>query len=120
MPRTSIVALLTVCALSFAASAQPGPGGNRPVPSKNYICPAQIQVHMPPVNPAPLTAAGWTANEGPFFIQLDPANPPHFSGGQMVCTYKLLNQPGVFNLTQPVGSKKCSILSNGTGFVCSL
>ena len=115
MTRTRVAALLTVCALSLAASAQPGQ--TRPGPAKNYICPAQISVRMVP---AGAVAGGWQANEGPFFVQLDPANPPHFSGGQMTCYYKLGSQPGVFMLYQPIGTQKCSVVSNGTGFVCTL
>jgi len=111
MTRTCVAALLAVFALSFAAPAQPGPGGMRPAPAKNYFCPAQVQVRMSPVS---AVGSGWVPNQGPFPVQLDPANPPHFSGGQMVCSYKLLNQPDVFNLYQPVGSQKCSILSNDT------
>ena len=89
----------------------------RPAQAKNYICPAQISVRMVP---AGAVAGGWQANTGPFIVQLDPSNPPHFSGGQMVCSYKLLNQPDVFNLFQPIGNQKCSVVSNGTGFVCTL
>jgi hypothetical protein len=53
-------------------------------------------------------------------VQRDPANPPHFSGGQMTCYYKLGSQPGAFMLYQPIGSQKCSVLTNATGFVCTL
>ncbi len=116
MTRMSIAALMAVCVFTFGAAAQPG--ANRPAQSKNLICPAQVQVKF--VATSPIGTGGWQANEGPFSVQLDPANPPHFSGGNMTCYYKLGSQPGAFNLYQPVGKWKCSVLSNGTGFVCSL
>lgn len=118
MTRMSVAALLAVCIFSFGASAQPQ--AMRPGPSKNFICPAQVQVKFVATNPAALSTGGWSVNEGPFFVQLDPANPPHFSGGNMLCYYKLGSQPGAFDIYQPVGTKKCSVLSNGTGFTCSL
>lgn len=117
MIRTSVAAVLAACVFAFGASAQPG--AMRPMPAKTYICPAQVQVKFVPANPAALTAAGWTANEGPFFVQLDPANPPHLSGGNMLCYYKLGSQPGSFDIFMPVGNKKCVPLSNGTGFSCT-
>jgi len=116
----SITAVLAIIVVAFSAGAQPSYGPMRPGPSKNYICPAQIMVKFVPANPGALAAGGWQANEGAFPVQLDPLNPPHLSGGNMTCYYKLLNQPGAFNIYQPVGSMKCSPVSNGTGFVCSL
>jgi hypothetical protein len=116
MTRLCVTLIAALCALPLAAAAQPGPQNMRPGPAKNIICPAQLQVRM---SPAGFVVGGWTANTGPFPVQLDPANPPHFSGGQMVCSYKLLNQPDVFNLYQPVGTQKCQVLSNGTGFICA-
>jgi hypothetical protein len=120
MIRSTVAAVLAVGVFAFAASAQPMNNNMHPGPSKNYICPAQVMVKFVPTNPALLAVGGWQANEGPFPVQLDPANPPHLSGGNMTCYYKLLNQPGAFNIYQPVGTQKCSVLSNGTGFVCSL
>lgn len=118
MSRTSVAALLAVCALASAAAAQPQQ--TRPAQAKNYICPLQIAVRMLPANTGQLAVTGWQVNDAPFLVQLDPANPPHFSGGQMTCYYKLGNQPGAFMLFQPIGSQKCSVISNGTGFVCTL
>ena len=114
MSRMSVAALLAVVALSFAASAEPNQ--MRPLPAKNYICPAQIKVRMAPVAAVP---GGWTANTDPFLVDIDPLNPPHFSGGNMVCYYKLGRQNGAFVIYQPVGAQKCQVLSNGTGFVCT-
>jgi len=121
MIRASVVAVLAAMLLA-SASAQPAgwPAGTHPGPSKNVICPAQVMVKFVPNNPVALSVTGWQANEGPFPVQLDPANLPRISGGNMVCYYKLLNQPGAFNILQPVGNMKCSPMSNGTGFVCTL
>jgi hypothetical protein len=117
MIRTSIAALVAVSLFAFGASAQPGPG--RPGPAKNYICPQQVVVKMVAANPMVLGVVGWKANEGPFTVTLDPANPPMLSGGNMVCYYKVGSQQAGFDLFQPVGMQKCSPLSNKTGFVCT-
>lgn len=119
MIRASITALAAVSLLALGASAQPGPGGMRPPVARNVFCPPQVAVKFVPNAPIVLAASGWKANEGPFQVQLDPANPPRLSGGNLVCYYKLLNQPGVFNIYQPLGNQKCSPMSNGAGFVCA-
>jgi hypothetical protein len=115
MTRLSVAALVAVSVFAVGASAQPQP--MRPKASKNVICPAQVQVKFVAANPGAL--GSWSVNDGPFFVQLDPANPPHFSGGNMTCYYKLGSQPGAFNIYQPIGNWKCSVLTNGTGFVCT-
>ena len=120
MIRSSVAAVLAVGLCAFAASAQPYNQNMHPGPSKNYICPAQIMVKIVPLSPGVLAAGGWQANEGPFPVQLDAANPPMLSGGNMVCYYKVGSQLAGFNILQPVGNQKCSVLSNHTGFVCSL
>ena len=120
MIRSTVAAVLAVGVFAFAASAQPMNNNMHPGPSKNYICPAQVMVKFVPTNPALLAVGGWHANEGPFPVQLDTANPPMLSGGNMVCYYKVGSQLAGFNLLQPVGTMKCSVLSNHTGFVCSL
>ena len=120
MIRTSVVVLIAaglfVCG---AAAAQPGPGGMRPGPTKTILCPPTVQVKFVPLSPGILGAQGWQANEGAFPVQLDPANPPTLSGGNMVCWYKLLNQQGAFDIIQPLNGRKCSPLSNHTGFNCT-
>jgi hypothetical protein len=120
MTRSSVTAVLAICALSLCASAQPNNRNMHPGPMKNFICPAQVSVKFVPSQPMVLSVGGWSANQGDFPVQLDPANPPHFSGGNMTCYYKLGGQPGAFMLYQAVGTKQCSVLSNGTGFTCSL
>jgi hypothetical protein len=120
MTRSSVAAVLAVCVLSLGASAQPYGQNTHPGPMKNFICPAQVAVKFVPSNPAALAVTGWTANQGSFLVQLDPANPPHMSGGNMTCYYKLGGQPGAFMLYQAVGAKKCSPVSDGTGFTCEL
>jgi hypothetical protein len=118
MTRFGVAAVLAVCVFSLGASAQPNNRNAHPGPMKNFICPAQVSVKFVPNNPMILAAMGWTANQGAFPVQLDPANPPHLSGGNMTCYYSLGGQPGAFMLFQPVGGKQCSVLSNGTGFTC--
>jgi hypothetical protein len=118
MIRSTVAAVLAVGVFAFASSAQPMNQNMHPGPSKNYICPQQVMVKFVPTNPAAL--GGWQANEGPFPVQLDTANPPMLSGGNMVCYYKVGSQLAGFNILQPVGTMKCSVLSNHTGFVCSL
>ena len=120
MTRSSVLAVLAVCVLSLGASAQPNNRNMQPGPMKNFICPAQVSVKFVPSYPLILGSTGWTANEGGFLVQLDPANPPHMSGGKMTCYYKLGGQPGAFMLYQAVGGKQCSVLSNGTGFTCEM
>lgn len=120
MTRSSIAAVMTVCVLSLCASAQGQNRNTHPGPMKAFICPAQMAVKFVPSQPAALAVTGWVANEGDFLVQLDPANPPHLSGGNMTCYYKLGSQPGAFMLYQAVGGKQCSVLSNGTGFTCML
>jgi len=120
MTRLSIAAVTAVCVLSLCASAQGQNRNAHPGPMKNFICPAQMAVKFVPSQPAALAVTGWVANEGDFLVQLDPANPPHLSGGNMTCYYKLGGQPGAFLLYQPIAGKQCSILSNGTGFTCML
>jgi hypothetical protein len=92
----------------------------RPAAAKNVYCPQQVAVKMVAANPMALSVLGWKANDGPFTVSLDPANPPRVSGGYMTCYYKLGSQPGAFNVLQPVGNMKCSPTSNGAGFVCSI
>ena len=120
MTRSSVAAVLAVCVLSLGASAQPYNRNMHPGPMKNFVCPAQVNVKFVPSNPMALAASGWTANQGDFLVQLDPANPPHLSGGNMTCYYKLGGQPGAFMLYQAVGGKQCSPVSDGTGFTCTL
>ena len=120
MTRSSVAAVLAVCVLSLGASAQPNNRNAHPGPMKNFICPAQVSVKFVPTNPMAFAGTGWIANQGGFLVRLDPANPPHMSGGNMTCYYKLGGQPGAFMLYQAVGTKKCSVLSNGTGFTCEL
>ena len=120
MTRLSVAAVLAVCVLSLGASAQPNNRNMHPGPMKNFICPAQVSVKFVPTNPMALGATGWIANQGGFFVQLDPANPPHLSGGNMTCYYKLGGQPGAFMLYQPVNGKQCMPVSDGTGFTCTL
>ena len=120
MTRSSVAAVLAICVLSFGVSAQPNNRNMHPGPMKNFICPAQVAVRFVPSHPMVLAATGWIANQGDFLVQLDPANPPHLSGGNMTCYYKLGGQPGAFMLYQAVDAKKCSVLSNGTGFTCEL
>jgi hypothetical protein len=118
MIRLSVTALAAVCVMCVAALAQPQMA--RPGPAKTFICPSQVSVKLVSAYPAGLANGGWKANEGSFFVQLDPINPPHFTGGNMVCYYKLGSQPGAFVIYQPVGNMKCSLLSNGSGFSCTL
>lgn len=120
MVRSYVAAVLTVCAFSLGAAAQPQGHNVHPGPMKNFICPAQVAVKFVPSHPRALAMTGWTANEGDFLVQLDPANPPHLSGGNMTCYYKLGGQPGAFMLYQPVNGKQCSPISGGTGFTCTL
>jgi len=120
MTRSGVAAVLAVCVFSLGASAQPYGHNAHPGPMKNFICPAQVSVKFVPNNPMALATTGWIANQGAFFVQLDPANPPHLSGGNMTCYYKLGGQPGAFMLYQPVGGKQCLPVSDGTGFTCSL
>jgi len=119
MIRASVAAILAAGVFAFVAAAQPGPGGMRPMPAKTILCPPTVQVRFLPLSPGVLMAQGWQANEGVFPVQLDPLNPPHLSGGNMTCYYKLLNQPGAFDIIQPLNGRKCVPLSNGTGFYCS-
>jgi len=120
MMRLGLATLLTACLFSLGAAAQPNNHNAHPGPMKAFICPAQVAVQFTPSHPGALAQTGWTANEGDFFVQLDPDNPPHLSGGNMTCYYKLGGQPGAFMLYQAVGAKQCSPISNGTGFSCSL
>lgn len=117
MTRVSVAALVAVCVFSFSASAQPQ--AMRPAHVQNIICPAQVQLKFVATNPAALSQAGWNVNDGPFLVQLDPANPPVMSGGNLVCYYKVGSQNAGFNILQPIGKRNCSVLSNKTGFVCS-
>ena len=119
MIRASVTALAAVSLFAYAAAAQPPNGGMRPGPIKTILCPTTVQVKFVPLSPGLLAAQGWQANEGPFPVQLDPANPPTLSGGNMVCWYRLLNQPGAFDIIQPLNGHNCSPLSNHTGFSCS-
>jgi hypothetical protein len=120
MTRSSVAAVLAVCMFSLGASAQPYGHNAHPGPMKNFICPAQVSVKFVPNNPMALAATSWIANQEAFFVQLDPANPPHLSGGNMTCYYKLGGQPGAFMLYQAVGGKQCIPVSDGTGFTCTL
>jgi len=116
MIRLCFAAVAASFVFASIATAQPGPADMRPKAAKNYICPTTLQVR---ITPAQALFGGWQANTGAFTVALDPANPPNLSGGNMVCWYKLGSQPGAFNILQPVGTQKCSVLSNHTGFVCT-
>jgi hypothetical protein len=121
MTRSCVIAVLAVCAFSLAASAQPmNRGGIRPAGMKNFICPSQMMVKFSTANPNALVGTGWTANEAGFHVQLDMSNPPHISGGNMVCYYRLGGQPAAFMIYQTIGNRQCSVLSNGTGFTCTM
>jgi hypothetical protein len=111
--RAGIAAVFCLAAVTAGATAQPRMA---PKPTKYLPCPVQVQVKFVPV-PDPV-AGGWTANESPFPVQLDPLNPPKISGGNMVCTYKLLNQPGVFMIYQGVGTHTCVVRWDKKGFNC--